>query len=362
MEKRESMWDAYLRKGMSRRSFIKGCVALTSLMGLSTDMVSKVVEAAETKPLPVVVWIHGHECTGCDESFIRSAAPLASDVVLNSIALEYDHLLSAACGEPFEAHLDQTIEKYKGQYILAVEGAVSTKDNGIYCMSGGHTFTHLLQKAAANSMAIIAYGTCAASGGIQAAAPNPTGSAGISHFVGGKPVVNVPGCPPIPEVMTGVVMHLALFGTLPPLDSQGRPKQFFGNRLHDTCYRRPFFDAGMFAENYDDAGAKAGWCLYKLGCRGPETYCSCGNLRWFQGMSYPVQSGAACIGCTNADFWDSGANLSERLTKYGPLGDVDKIGVALTAATAVGVAAHAAASVVQKKTSAKQEGEQVTKE
>ena len=44
MEKRESMWDAYLRKGMSRRSFIKGCVALTSLMGLSTDMVSKVVE------------------------------------------------------------------------------------------------------------------------------------------------------------------------------------------------------------------------------------------------------------------------------------------------------------------------------
>ena len=118
----------------------------------------------------------------------------------------------------------------------------------------------------------------------------------------------------------------------------------------------------MFAENYDDAGAKAGWCLYKLGCRGPETYCSCGNLRWFQGMSYPVQSGAACIGCTNADFWDSGANLSERLTKYGPLGDVDKIGVALTAATAVGVAAHAAASVVQKKTSAKHEGEQVTKE
>ena len=49
MEKRESMWDAYLRKGMSRRSFIKGCVALTSLMGLSTDMVSKVVEAAQSQ-------------------------------------------------------------------------------------------------------------------------------------------------------------------------------------------------------------------------------------------------------------------------------------------------------------------------
>ena len=98
MEKRDSLLDAYLKRGFSRRSFLKGCVALTSLMGLSTDMLSKVVEAAETKPLPVVIWIHGHECTGCDESFIRSGSPLASDVVLTSIALEYDHLLSAACG------------------------------------------------------------------------------------------------------------------------------------------------------------------------------------------------------------------------------------------------------------------------
>ena len=124
MEKRDSMLDAYLRKGLSRRSFLKGCVALTTLMGLSTDMLDKVVEAAETKPLPVVVWIHGHECTGCDESFIRSGAPMTSDVVLNTIALEYDHLLSAASGEPFEHHLEETIKKYDGQYILAVEGMI----------------------------------------------------------------------------------------------------------------------------------------------------------------------------------------------------------------------------------------------
>ena len=155
MDKRESLLEAYLKRGFSRRSFLKGCVALTSLMGLTTDMLSKVVEAAESKPLPVVIWIHGHECTGCDESFIRSASPLASDVVLTSIALEYDHLLSAACGAPFEAHLDETIQKYNGQYILAVEGAVSTGDGGIYCMSGGHTFTHLLKKAAAGAAAII---------------------------------------------------------------------------------------------------------------------------------------------------------------------------------------------------------------
>ena len=147
--------------------------------------------------------------------------------------------------------------------------------------------------------------------------------------------------------MTGVVMHVALFGTVPPLDNEGRPKQFYGNRIHDTCYRRPFFDAGMFAERFDDEGAKAGWCLYKLGCRGPETYNSCGNLRWFQGMSYPIQSGAPCIGCSNAHFWDEDP-MTTRMPEYGPLGNVDKIGAAMAVATAAGVAAHGAMSVVQK--------------
>ena len=42
--------------------------------------------------------------------------------------------------------------------------------------------------------------------------------------------------------------------------------------------------------------------------------------------------------------------MSERLPKFAPpIGDVDKIGAGLAAVTAVGVAAHAAASVVQKK-------------
>jgi len=349
VEKRESLWEKCLRKGISRRTFIKGCTGLCALMGVSVDRLAEVVEAAEAKPLPVVIWIHGHECTGCDESFIRSAAPLASDLVLSQIDLEYDHLLSAACGEPFEAHLKATMAANKGNYILAVEGATCTKDNGVYCMSGGHTFSSLLKEAAAGAMAVIAYGTCAAYGGIQAAKPNPTGSSGIGAFCGATPVVNVPGCPPIPEVMTGVVMHVALFGSLPPLDGEGRPKQFYGNRIHDTCYRRPFFDAAMFADSYDDAGAKAGWCLYKLGCRGPETYNSCGNIRWFEGLSYPIQSGAACIGCANANFWDDGVgSFSERLPKYGKLGNADKIGTAVGAAAVVGVAAHAAASVVQK--------------
>ncbi|WP_110954406.1 hydrogenase small subunit [Anaerosinus massiliensis] len=359
MAKLESMWDVYLRKNINRRTFVKSCVALTSIMGLSTDMLPKVIAAAERKPLPVVIWLNGHECTGCDESFIRSGTPLASDVVLNSIALEYSHTLGAGAGEPFEEHLHQTMQQYAGKYILAVEGAASLAEDGIYCMTGGKTFVSVLKEAAKNAAAIIEYGTCATGGGIQAAKPNPTGSVSISDIIRNKPIVKVPGCPPIPEVMTGVIMHYALFDKLPPLDGEGRPKQFYGNRIHDTCYRRPFFDMGMFAEKFDDAGAKAGWCLYNLGCRGPVTYNSCGNLRWWNGLSYPIQSGHGCIGCSNDNFWDEDP-FYKRLPEYGPLlGDIDRIGTIAAGLTAAGVVAHGAMSVVQKKKrdAAKEEAE-----
>ena len=352
MEKYNSIWDMYQKKGMSRRSFIKACTAMAAMLGIAPSMLSEVVEAAE-KRLPVVVWLHGHECTGCSEAFIRSGAPMASDVVLNMIALEYDDTLAAASGQPFEEHLQEIIKAYDGQYILAVEGAVPALADSGYCMVGGHAFINQLKEAAAHCAAIINYGSCSAWGGIQAARPNPTQSTGVPNIIGDKPIINVPGCPPIPEVMTGVIAHYAMFGKLPPVDNEGRPKQFFGNRLHDTCYRRPFFDAGLFAEDFNDKGAKAGWCLYKLGCRGPETDSTCGNLRWWNGLSYPVQSGASCIGCTNKNFWDEDP-LYERIpdvpgiSSLG-LGNIDTVGGIALGAMAVGIAGHAATSAIQKK-------------
>ncbi len=80
--------------------------------------------------------------------------------------------------------------------------------------------------------------------------------------------------------MTGVLTYILTFDKLPELDRQGRPKMFYGQRLHDKCYRRAFFDAGQFVEAWDDEGARKGWCLYKMGCRGPTTYNSCSTLKW----------------------------------------------------------------------------------
>ena len=346
-----SLWTLFQERRLSRRTFMKSCVALTAILGLPPTMLDTVVKAAETTELPTVIWLHGHECTGCSESFIRSSSPFTSDVILNMISLEYDDTLAAASGEPLEEHLKKIIAEKNGKYILAVEGGVPLDENGIYCTVGGRTFKESLLEAAKGAAAIIEYGSCASWGGIQAAKPNPTNTVSVSSVVSGKPIIKVPGCPPIPEVMTGVVMHYALFGQIPPLDSQGRPKQFYGNRIHDTCYRRAFFDSGLFVEEFDDDASKAGWCLYKVGCRGPQTYNSCGNLRWWNGLSYPIQSGHGCIGCSEKGFWDNDI-FYKRLPDI-PLANTittaDTIGTVAAVGATAAVIVHGAATLTRNK-------------
>lgn len=358
-EKRNTLWSLFQERKLSRRAFVKSCIAVTAILGLPPSMLDSVVKAAEQKELPVVIWLHGQECTGCSESFIRSSAPYASDVILNLIDLEYDDTLGAGQGEMLDKHLEEIMEKYHGKYVLAVEGADALGDDGVYCMVAGKPFHEQLKKAAEGAAFVIEFGSCASWGGIQAAKPNPSNSVTASHTISGRPVVKVPGCPPIPEVMTGVIMHYALFGELPPVDSVGRPKQFYGNRIHDTCYRRPFFDSGLFVESFDDMGSKAGWCLYKVGCRGPVTYNSCGNLRWWNGLSYPIQSGHGCIGCSEKGFWDDGDFYNRLPQIYTPnsVVDADKVGVGVAGVMAGAVLAHGAATVINEKRKEKKKEE-----
>lgn len=349
MENGKTLWDVFQKNKLSRRDFLKTCVTVTSILGLAPSMFPQIVDAAETKKLVPLIWLHGHECTGCDESFLRSQSPLASDVLLNMVSAEYFDVLAAAAGEPLEHHGGDIMKEYAGQYLLVFEGAVPLADDGVTCMVGGKPVVNNLKEAAQGAAAVIELGSCASWGGIQAAKPNPTKSVAVHDVIKGKTIIKIPGCPPIPEVITGVFMHYVLFGQIPPLDSKGRPKQFFGNRIHDTCYRRPFFDSGMFVEKFDDIGSKAGWCLYKVGCRGPEAYNSCGNMRWWNGLSYPIQSGAPCIACASNDFWDNDP-FHQRLPNIplpNTIANADKAGAVAAGAMLAGVAAHGVLSVAQ---------------
>jgi hydrogenase small subunit len=104
-------------------------------------------------------------------------------------------------------------------------------------------------------------------------------------------------------------------------------------------------------ESWDDENANKGYCLYKMGCRGPVTYNSCGIMRWNSGVSYPIQSGHGCIGCSEANFWDNGP-FYRHLASFPGFGietTADKIGTVVGAVTLGGMAAHAISTNIRKR-------------
>ncbi len=348
-ERKQSTYDLLRNHGVDRRSFLKFCTTMAGAMGLEATMVPTVVAAMESKPRIPVIWLHGLECTCCSESFIRSSHPIAQDIVLNMISLDYDDTLQAAAGDQVEEIRHRIMKDYKGQYVLAVEGNAPTKDGGVYCTVHGESFLNVLKETAEDAKAIEAWGSCASHGCVQNARPNPTGAQPVKKIITGKPIVNVPGCPPIAEVMTGVLAYILTFDQLPELDRAGRPKMFYGQRIHDKCLRRSFFDAGQYVEAWDDDGARKGWCLYKMGCRGPSTYNACSNVKWNGGVSFPIGSGHGCIGCSEENFWDNGP-FYQRLIDIpvpGIHSTPDEVGKTLAVVTGVAVGAHLVSHVVR---------------
>ena len=68
--------------------------------------------------------------------------------------------------------MHQTMEEYAGKYVCVMEGAIPTKDNGIYCMIGGRTARDIVRDVADKAGAIIAIGSCASWGGIPSSPPS----------------------------------------------------------------------------------------------------------------------------------------------------------------------------------------------
>ena len=345
-----SVWEVMESKGYSRREFLQFCSYAAMVAGLAGSELDAVAQAFEKKPRPPVVWLHFQECTCCSESFIRSSHPIVADVVLDMISLDYTETLQAAAGFQAEKCLTDTVKNYPGKYILLVEGSVPVQGDGVYCCIAGKTAEDILQETAKEAAAVIAWGSCASNGCIQGANPNPTGATPIHKLIS-KPVINVPGCPPIADVMTAVVTHILVLGRGPELDNLGRPREFYARRVHDTCYRRPYYDAGMFVEAWDDEKARKGYCLYKMGCRGPVTYNACSVTKWNGNVSYPIQSGHGCIGCSEAGFWDN-EPFYQHLASFPGFGiesTADTIGTVLGVGAVIGVGAHAVTTNVRKR-------------
>lgn len=286
--------------GVSRRDFLKFCSIMAVSMGLPFSAGAKIAEAIVNPKRPPVIWLSFSECTGCVESLLRSNHPSLEHLILDLISLDYSETLSAAAGHQAEAAKVKSILENKGKFIMVVDGAVPTKDNGIYCKIAGKTALQILNETAPHAAAIVAMGSCSSWGGIAAAAPNPTEAKGIPELLTGKTVITIPGCPPNPYNLLTTILHYVTFKKLPELDQLGRPKFAYSRRIHENCERRPHFDAGRFATQFGDEMHRLGACLYKLGCKGPETHANCSTLNFGETGSgtWPVGVGHPCFGCT----------------------------------------------------------------
>lgn len=314
--------------GVNRRDFMKLCAGMAATLGLSSNAAAEMAAAITNPQRPPVIWIGAQECTGCTESLLRATHPTIENLILNTISLEYHEVLSAAFGHQAEENKHNAMKRYKGKYVLVVDGSIPLKDGGVYCMVAGEPIVDHIRRAAADAAAVIAIGSCAAWGGVPATGGNPTGAVSLEEAIG-KPVINIPGCPPNPHNFLTTVVYYITYGKLPELDSKHRPLFAYERLIHENCERRPHFDAGRFAKEFGDYGHRQGWCLYHLGCKGPETYGNCSTLEFCDigGGIWPVGIGHPCYGC-NEEGIGFTKGIFQLANVENPTPRVDKPGVA----------------------------------
>jgi len=336
-------YEQLRKRGVSRRDFMKFCTAMAATLALPSTFAGKIAEALEKKLKPYVVWLEFQDCAGDSESMLRASKPTIAQIVLDVISLEYHETIMAPSGKAAEKSLMDVVNNQKGKYIAIVEGSIPMKDGGVYCCIGGKSAKDIAKEVCGNAMATLAVGSCSSWGGIPSAQPNPTGAVSVKEAVPGITVVNLPGCPMNVENLTATIVHFLTFGSLPALDSHSRPLFAYGKRIHDNCERRAHFDAGQFVRQWGDEGHRKGWCLYEMGCKGPEAYFNCPTVKYNEGTSWPVQAGHGCIACAADHNWDLMSPFYKRLPRvpgFGVESTADKIGVGLAAATAAGLALH----------------------
>ncbi len=298
--------DRLEQRGVNRRDFLKFCGLMAATLALPGNGIMRIAKALAASPRPPVVWLEFQGCTGDTESFLRTSQPTIDEFLLDRISLDYHETLMTPAGYGAELSLSDVVQAHPGQYIAIVEGSIPMANGGVYCTIQGRTALSILQEVAGSALAVIAAGSCAFDGGLAAAVPNPTGAVGVGGAMPGlRNLINLPGCPANAVNIAAVLVHFLTYGTLPATDGMHRPTFAYSREIHDHCERKPFNEDGLFVRAWGDEGHRKGWCLERMGCRGPETHSNCYNVKWNDGTSWPIGAGHNCVGCTNPHFWDT---------------------------------------------------------
>jgi len=371
-EARAEFTELLAARGVSRRDFLKYCGSVAALLGLSEMYAPQIASAiAAGSKLQPALWMAHGLCTGCTESMAQIGKPDVPTIVLDLLSVNYWETVMAAAGDQAEANVKATVDA--GGFVLIIEGSVMTGFDGNTFRVAGKTGLSEIEEIAPKALAIIAVGSCAVDGGWVAGDPNPAGATGVTAFLSSKniktPVINLPTCPVNPEWVVAILVDVLLEGKLADgsilntLDDKGRPKFIYGSTIHDNCPRRGHFENGEFVKfgsPTQAADEAAGWCLYQMGCKGPQTYTNCPLVRWNRKLSWCVESGSPCIGCGTADpnkadgsgnwvdagtpFLDRAANV--RLPFIGGV-QPSTIGAAIGGVAAVGLVVHGIASAAK---------------
>lgn len=264
-------------------------------------LAQEVIRMVQTERIPKMnaIWLEVTGCSGNTISLMNSENPDLSHILSQMVNITYGNMLMVKEGE---AAYEDFLSTLDTEFILLIDGAVSTIEEGKYniiAYYNGQRITALNAVLMAGEKAkyVVAVGTCASYGGISAAYPNPSGCKSIQEVLN-RPVIRLPGCPCHPDWLVGTIAHLIGFGE-PDIDVAGRPLVFYGFTIHDTCTRRGFFDAGIFAKKPGEEG-----CMFKIGCRGPVTRTDCPRRKWNGYVNWPVGDNTPCIGCAQQFFPD----------------------------------------------------------
>jgi len=246
-----------------------------------------------------LIWLEACGCSGNIISLLDSNTPDVGYFLTQMVNMTYNN---STMGSEGQKAFEKFLETLDTEFILVIEGAVTTRDNGLYniiaryngkLISGAEAIT----LAAGKAKYVLAVGTCASYGGISAAKPNPSLSTSVPDFLSSK-VIRVSGCPANPQWVISTIAHLISYG-LPELDLEGRPLFLYADTIHTYCSRRSFFDKQIYATKLGDKE-----CMFNLGCKGPITSSVCPIGKWNDRVNWPVEANTPCIGCVNRGFPD----------------------------------------------------------
>jgi hydrogenase small subunit len=260
-----------------------------------------------------VIWLETSDSGDNNIAFMNTTYPYLNQVFTDMIDLLYSNTFMAAQGSDALSLLADAVATFENSFTLVVEGAVPTKDNGIYNViartkHGAITALEAVTRLGTTAQYVVAIGTCASFGGASSAAPNISGSVAVNQVLN-REVINISGCPVNPDWFVGTLAHLLMYGK-PDLDELNRPKLFYEFTVHRHCQRRSYFDKKDFAKYLGDTE-----CMFSQGCSGPRTSSDCPYRQWINHVSWPVKVNTPCIGCTNQDFPDGSAPFFTPLPK-----------------------------------------------